>query len=164
MTRRIGKRKNMKIGARLKYIRKRSNLSLEKISKIFDVTAQTISRYENAERSPDIEFLELFGKHFKLSANWLLYGEKPIFREEKENESEKDIRQLFLELSSILPGKFENESIPILKASIENITKDDPENYLMMLAYMLKDAKVRKNIFQFFFLFQKPDADQPEKK
>ena len=56
----------MTIGARLKYVRNRFEMSLESTASIFDITAQTLSRYENGRRSPDNEFLEQFGKHFNL--------------------------------------------------------------------------------------------------
>jgi transcriptional regulator with XRE-family HTH domain len=149
----------MTIGDRLKLVRKKSKLNLEQTAAIFDITAQTLSRYENGKRTPDNDFLESFGKHFNLSGDWLLYGEPPIFKAEDLN---KDIQGVFYELSSLIrTGSVKGVEIPeVLKDSIDKMILDCPENYITLLHYMLKDPVVRKNIFQFFYLFQKPDSDK----
>ena len=82
----------MTIGSRLKMIRKSNNLKLQQVGDIFDVTAQTLSRYENGVRTPDNDFLEAFGKHFKLSGNWLLYGESPIYLAD---DRDKDVHEQY---------------------------------------------------------------------
>jgi transcriptional regulator with XRE-family HTH domain len=149
----------MTIGARLKLIRTKFKLSLEKTGVLFDVTAQTLSRYENGKRTPDNDFLESFGKHFKLSGDWLLYGAPPIF---KASDLDKDVKEAFVELSSLLSTKGSHKDIipEVLRVSMEKLTEDTPENFIMMLEYMLKDEAVRKDMFQFFHLFQKPPADK----
>lgn len=154
-------KKNTPIGEKLKYIRKTNNLNLENIALILGVTPTTISRYEKGIRTPDNEVLELYGKQFNLNGNWLLYGESPIIKTPQE---EKDIRQAFLELANELPGKqVQTIDTTILKESLEKITEGTPENYLSMLSYMMKDERIRRNIFQFFFLFLKTEADNTEK-
>lgn len=149
----------MTIGARLKLVRNRFKLNLEKTAAIFDITAQTLSRYENGRRTPDNDFLESFGKHFRLSGDWLLYGEAPIF---KASDLDKDVKEVFLELSSLISSKKNHEiAIPkVYNIPLETMGEDIPDNFVLMLEYMLKDAEVRKNMFQFFFLFQKPGADE----
>ena len=149
----------MTIGARLKLVRNKAKLNLEKTAALFDITAQTLSRYENMRRTPDNEFLEAFGKHFNLSGDWLLYGEPPIF---KAAEMDKDLKEVFVELSQLINSKkVPNIDIPDkLGAFMEKISEDTPENFLIMLEYMHKFASVRKNIFQFFYLFQKPMMDE----
>ena len=145
----------MTIGARLNLIRKRNNLKLSEIGKIFDITAQTVSRYENGQRTPDNDFLEAFGKHFKISGDWLLYGEPPIYRA---TTVEKDVKESFLELSHLINSK-EVIDIDIPEISenyLEKIAVDSPENFILLLKYMLKYPEICKNILQFFFLFQKP--------
>jgi transcriptional regulator with XRE-family HTH domain len=134
----------MTIGARLKLIRKKNNLKLKEAGEIFDITAQTLSRYENGQRTPDNDFLETFGKYFKLSGDWLLYGEPPIYRAA---DLDRDIKESFLELSHLINSK-------------EAPGIDIPENFLLLLKYMLKYPRVRQSIFQFFYLFQKPLIDE----
>jgi transcriptional regulator with XRE-family HTH domain len=149
----------MTIGARLKLIRNEAKLSLEKAGAIFDITAQTLSRYENGVRTPDNDFLRDFGKHFKLSGDWLLYGEPPI---RKATNLDKDIKESFLELTHLIDAKkVPDVGLPQkIGDSLERVTQDLPENFLIMFEYMLKYASVRKNMFQFFFLFQKPQIEE----
>ena len=151
----------MTIGQRLKLIRTEAKLSLEKTGALFDITAQTLSRYENGERRPDHDFLRDFGKYFKLSGDWLLYGEPPI---RKSTDLDKSIKEAFLELTHLINIK----KIPDITLSetdtmgdyLRSITKDNPDNLILMLEYMLKYVPVRKNMLQFFFLFQKPMIDE----
>jgi transcriptional regulator with XRE-family HTH domain len=152
----------MDIGARLRFIRSKFNLSLDKAAAMFDITAQTLSRYENGKRTPDNDFLESYGKKFLLSGDWLLYGEPPIF---KTSSVEKDIKEVFVELSALInSGTGRKISVQeIIRGSLDKIAEDTPENFIVMLEYMLKDAEVRKNMFQFFYLFQRPEADKRRK-
>ncbi len=148
----------MTIGDRLKLIRNEAQLSLEKAGAIFDITAQTLSRYENGVRTPDNDFLRDFGKYFKLSGDWLLYGEPPI---RKGDNLDKNLKESFFELTHLVNArKVPDVGLPEkLGDSLERVTQDLPENYLIMLEYMMKYASVRKSMFQFFFLFQKPMID-----
>lgn len=152
----------MTIGARLKYVRNKFEMSLERMASIFDITAQTLSRYENGKRSPDNEFLEQFGKHFNLSGNWLLYGEIPVFKASEE--TGRDINEAFYELSSLIGAK-KIQDIDLLeklnlKVPLEKLSEDSPESYILLFEYMMKYEEVRRGIFQFFYLFQKPAADE----
>ena len=147
------------IGERLKMIRTRNNLKLKEAGAIFDITAQTLSRYENGQRTPDNEFLEYFGKHFNLSGDWLLYGEPPIYRAD---DLDRNVKESFLELSHLINSKdVPDIALPEkLDFSMEKITNDMPENFILLLKYMLKYPRVRKGIFQFFYFFQKPLIDE----
>jgi transcriptional regulator with XRE-family HTH domain len=149
----------MTIGQRLKLIRNEAKLSLEKTGAIFDITAQTLSRYENGERRPDNEFLREFGKHFKLSGDWLLYGEPPM---RKTINLDKSIEESFFELTHLINAKKAPDvAIPDkLGDYLGKITDDNPDNFILMIEYMLKYASVRKSMFQFFYLFQKPQIDE----
>lgn len=149
----------MTIGERLKMIRKKNNLMLKEAGAIFDITAQTLSRYENGQRTPDNEFLEAFGKHFKLSGDWLLYNEPPVYRSA---DLDRNLKESFLELAHLINTK-EIHDIDIpekLDFPIEKLTDDVPENFLLMLKYMLKYPVIRKGIFQVFYLFLKPLIDE----
>ncbi len=150
----------MTIGARLRMIRKAKNLKLIEVGDIFDMTVQTISRYENDQRTPDNDFLEAFGKHFNLSGNWLLYGEPPVYRMDAQD---RDLKESFIELSHLISSKdIPSIDIPVKIDLTKKITDNIPENYLSLIEYMLKYPIIRKGIFQFFNLFLKPLIDNPE--
>lgn len=148
----------MTIGERLKMIRKKNDLKLKEVGAFFDVTAQTLSRYENDDRTPDNDFLRDFGKHFNLSGDWLLYGAPPIYRAA---DLDRDVKESFLELSHLITSK----GVPGMESpvkfdfTLQKITDDIPENYLLLLKSMMKNPIIRKGIFQFFYLFLKPLLD-----
>ena len=149
----------MTIGERLRMIRKKEKLMLKELGDICGITAQTLSRYEKDERKPDYEFLGHFLKHFKISSDWLLFGESPIY---KGGELDKEVKESFIELSHLIsskdiPGIDRLEKFDL---TLEKITDDVPENYLLMLKYMMKNPIIRKGIFQFFYLFLKPLFDE----
>lgn len=147
----------MTIGARLKAIRKAEKLKLIEVGKLFDVTAQSLSRYENGVREPPNEFIEAFGKHFNLSGNWLLYNEPPIYRTE---EQERGIKESFLELSNLISSKdVPGIDLPVRSDLTQKITDNIPENYLLLFKYMMKYPMIRKGILQFFYLLLKPMID-----
>ncbi|MCP4217416.1 MAG: helix-turn-helix domain-containing protein [bacterium] len=146
----------------LKLIRKKHHLTLEKTAARFIISKQTLSRYENGDRTPDNEFIEEFGRHFDLSGDWLIYGEPPIFK----TDLSKDIEGLFLELSASLKDTDREpppEPMPgLIKISLENLTGDSPDNFIQLLHYMLKDRELRRDIFSFFHLITKPRSDRRE--
>ncbi len=149
----------MTIGERLRMMRKKEKLMLKELGDICGITAQTLSRYEKDERKPDYEFLGHFLKHFKISSDWLLFGESPIY---KGGELDKEVKESFIELSHLIsskdiPGIDRLEKFDL---TLEKITDDVPENYLLMLKYMMKNPIIRKGIFQFFYLFLKPLFDE----
>ena len=148
----------MTIGERLRMIRKTKNLKLKEVGDIFDMTVQTISRYENNQRTPDNDFLESFGKHFNLSGDWLLYGETPIYRKDAQD---SDLKESFIELSHLISSKdIPGIDIPVKIDFTRKITDNTPENYLSLIKYMIKFPIIRKGIFQFFNLFLKPLIDK----
>ena len=88
----------------------------------------------------------------------MLYGEPPI---RKGGELDRDVKASFIELlhlisSKDIPGIGRPEKFDV---TLERITDDIPENYLLMLKYMMKNPIIRKGIFQFFPLFLKPLID-----
>ncbi len=52
----------------------RGSMSQLEFAGMFDVSRNTLSRYENNSRTPDAEFLQKLVAEFKLDANWLLLG------------------------------------------------------------------------------------------
>jgi len=146
------------IGSRIRLIRTKKNLTLEKVASYFNMTKSALSRYEIGERTIDPEFLEAFGKKFQVNANWLLYNELPIFRDAVG--FKRDVTESFLELSTLLsePGK---KDIPeSLRASLDRLGEPSAENYITLLAYMHENPDLRIKVFQNFYIFLKPTADQ----
>lgn len=143
----------MAIGMRLNLIRTKKDMTLKEMSKIFGITPATLSRYENGDREPDIEFLSEFGKYFHISGNWLLYGENPIFTDGKQ--LELDEKEKFLEFFDDLgEPEIEEKEQNLSLMSLDNLSEGTAENYLKLLKNMKKNPVIRKNILQFFFIFQ----------
>lgn len=145
------------IGDRLKLIREKNNLSLVKLAKIFDITKQTLLRYESGERRPTNDFVEKFGRKFKLSGDWLLYGIPPVYRL---NGKEQDAQATFLELSEMLAEITGKVELPeSFNSAIDKIGEGTPQNYVTLLYYMKNDPELRQKIFQMFHIMLKPIAD-----
>jgi transcriptional regulator with XRE-family HTH domain len=142
----------MTTGKRLRMIRKKEKLILKEVAAICNVTTQTLSRYEKDQRTPDNDFLKIFVKHFNLNTDWLLFGEVPIY---KGSDLEKNVKESFIELSELIKSKNLNGIVDMKK-----IIEDIPENFLVLIEYMLKYPIIRKGIFQFFYLLLKPMIDK----
>ena len=61
-----------KIGAFLKQCRKEKNLTQEQLAEKFEVSARTVSRWENGDTVPNTDTLRLLSKEFDVSINTLL--------------------------------------------------------------------------------------------
>lgn len=59
----------MKIGETISKIRKDQNMTQEEFSKLFNVTRQTISSWENEKSYPDLQTLVDISNKFKVSLN-----------------------------------------------------------------------------------------------
>lgn len=64
---------NIKIGARIKELRKLQNVTQEKLAEALGVTNQAISRWESETGYPDIEYIIPIANFFKVTSNYLLY-------------------------------------------------------------------------------------------
>ncbi len=148
------------LGKRLRLVRKQHNLTQLKCAKIFKVEEHTLSRYETGKREPDIEFLENFGNHFQVNANWLLYNKPPIFKET--TDKEKNSLESFLELTSFLEnGSTQKTEMPdSLKTSLEILGAGTPQQYIELLSYMINDPLLRQNVLHHFYIVLKSTADQ----
>ena len=62
----------IKIGARIKKLRKKQNVTQEQLAEALGVTNQAISRWESESGYPDIEYIVPIAKFFKVTANYLL--------------------------------------------------------------------------------------------
>ena len=63
---------NIKIGARLKELRKHKNVTQEQLADALGVTNQAVSRWESESGYPDIEYIIPIANFFKVTANYLL--------------------------------------------------------------------------------------------
>jgi transcriptional regulator with XRE-family HTH domain len=140
----------MTIGERLKMIRKKENLLLKEVGEICGITDQSLSRYERDQRTPENEFIKRFVTHFKLNTDWLLFGTLPIY---KVDDKEREAKKYFIEFSEMIKSKDIPGNDP------QKAIDDLPENYLVLLKYMLNYPIIRKGIFQFFFFLLKPMID-----
>ena len=61
----------MKIGNSIQMIRKENNLSQEEFGKLFHVTRQTISNWENEKSYPDLQTIIAISEHFEISLDKL---------------------------------------------------------------------------------------------
>lgn len=64
------------IGTRIKKLRKKKNISQEKLANDLLISRQTISKWESDIVSPDIKNIEIISKYFEVSADYLINGEK----------------------------------------------------------------------------------------
>ena len=62
----------MNIGAKIIEIRKKGNMTQEDFAKIFHVTRQTVSNWENQKSYPDLQILVDMSNQFEISLDTLL--------------------------------------------------------------------------------------------
>ena len=62
----------IKIGVRVRELRKRQNVTQEQLAEALGVTNQAISRWESESGYPDIEYIVPIANFFKVTANYLL--------------------------------------------------------------------------------------------
>ena len=63
---------------KLKKARLDAGYTQQQVSEITNISQNTISRYENSEREPDIENLAILIDFYEIDANWILgTGKKP---------------------------------------------------------------------------------------
>ncbi|WP_024622115.1 helix-turn-helix domain-containing protein [Metaclostridioides mangenotii] len=82
---------------RLKELREKKGLSLEKLSEDLHVNKSTLSRIENELREPKRGFLEDCAKYFNVSVDYLL-GYEDKGKNNKDVVEEKDIEKVIDEL------------------------------------------------------------------
>ncbi|MCL2364395.1 MAG: helix-turn-helix domain-containing protein [Defluviitaleaceae bacterium] len=63
---------DIKIGTRIKELRKRKNITQEQLAEALGVTNQAISKWESGNGYPDIAYIVPIAKYFDVSADYLL--------------------------------------------------------------------------------------------
>lgn len=82
---------NIKIGEQIQILRKEKGLSQEDLAQVFNVTNQSVSKWETGQSCPDIALLPDIAKFFGVSVDELL-GYKPI----------TSINNIYLQMHSLL--------------------------------------------------------------
>jgi len=62
---------NIKIGAKIKMLRKRDDITQERLAEVLGVTNQAISRWESESGYPDIEYISPIANFFNVSTDYL---------------------------------------------------------------------------------------------
>lgn len=65
----------MELYERLAELRKRENLSQEKLAEMLNISRQAVSKWENGASSPDINNIIQLGKLYNVSTDYILLGE-----------------------------------------------------------------------------------------
>lgn len=73
----------MLIGSKILKIRKDNNLSQEEFAKIFKVTRQTVSSWENNKNYPDLETLVKIAEQYNVSLDYLIKDDKELAKKYK---------------------------------------------------------------------------------
>ncbi|MCL2545803.1 MAG: helix-turn-helix domain-containing protein [Oscillospiraceae bacterium] len=81
------------LSEKFKQLRKNRDLTQEQVADIFDVTSQTVSRWETGTNMPDIGLLPHIAIFFKVTVDELL-GTEVVLGEQKVSEYKRDIRNL----------------------------------------------------------------------
>lgn len=71
----------MKIGASISKIRKEEKMTQEEFAKLFHVTRQTVSNWENEKSYPDLETLVTISDSFNISLDQLIKGDKEMIED-----------------------------------------------------------------------------------
>ncbi len=105
------------IGSRIAEARKAHGYTQEEFSKMLDVTAQAVSKWENDVSCPDIQLLPKIASILDISTDELLTGKKAEVKEDTHN-SEKttniDTSNLKININVLKPGQNPvNVSLPL---------------------------------------------------
>jgi transcriptional regulator with XRE-family HTH domain len=78
----------MEFNERLYNLRKQKGLSQEEVANQLNVSRQTISKWESADSTPDMEKLKLLSQLFEITLDELVLGKAPASTQESFNTSE----------------------------------------------------------------------------
>ena len=62
---------NLKIGAKIKALRKRDDITQERLADVLGVTNQAVSRWESEAGYPDIEYISPIANFFNVTIDYL---------------------------------------------------------------------------------------------
>lgn len=109
----------------LKYLREQKGLSQEKLAELTDLSKSTISMYENGNREPKFETLEVLADFFNVDMNTLLDKKKDLpLTPRDERQIAEDLERMIADLDTqnalaAMGGTVEEqEDRELLKASL----------------------------------------------
>lgn len=110
-------------GKRLRFLRKRSNLTQDQLAKILNVSTSSIGMYERGEREPSFKVLIDIAKYFSVSIDYLLgnnHDESSAIQNPLESLSDKEeyilhLQQDYPELFEFLRNATETELKKLIK-------------------------------------------------
>lgn len=110
-------------GKRLRFLRKRSNLTQDQLAKILNVSTSSIGMYERGEREPSFKVLIDIAKYFSVSIDYLLgnnHDENSTIQNPLQSLSDKEeyilhLQQDYPELFEFLRNATETELKKLIK-------------------------------------------------
>lgn len=120
---------NIKIGEKIKSLRKKTDVTQDKFAEYLGITPQAISRWENGTAYPDIEMIPAIANFFDISTDELFGLDK--------NKNQEKINKIYEQLNELSPKGLHNKKIEILRTAIQEF----PNNHdlLKSLAGALSD-------------------------
>lgn len=109
---------------KLKFLRKKNNLTQEECAKALKVTKGAIAMWETDKRTPDLDMLKFIANYFKVSLDWLTGNNEYENINDSDNNSE--LNNVYFSLAK--------------EAQSEGIDPDD-----IRLAFELIKARKKKN-------------------
>ena len=113
----------MNFGSNLKKLRKEKNLTQEALAECLNVSAQTVSKWENSASMPDISLLPLLADYFQVSVDSLLMHDAA--------KRLQDVRNLAGEIHSLADAGKTKEAYNQLKFSMNQWKLSVSVNHLM---------------------------------
>jgi transcriptional regulator with XRE-family HTH domain len=148
----------VKIGRRLREIRRDHNLTGKEVVKKFNlhIDVSTLSRYETGAVLQSIEFIVMFAQYFEVDLNWLFHGAGSKYQDSKFEGRDRTEAELLEDIRiQLKENPFDND---FRDTDEFDITSDNIENYLELLKIMIMDRRTRKDMFKYFFMIERNQA------
>ena len=113
----------MNFGSNLKKLRKEKNLTQETLAECLNVSAQTVSKWENGVSMPDVSMLPLLADYFRVSVDSLLMHDAA--------QRLQEIKALGKEIHALTDSGKTREAYTRLKSSMDQWKLSVSVNHLM---------------------------------
>lgn len=109
-------------GTRIRQLRNSHNLTSEQLGKIAGVSKAAVSQWESDKTEPNAKALSMIARHFKVSADYLLFGENPPVEEIKTEDSHASA--LASKIAALTADKkLTDEELSVLNGMIDSLVK-----------------------------------------
>ena len=113
---------------RLQILRKQLNISQSELANKMQLSQQSISKYEQGSREPDISTLKQLAKFFNVSIDYLVGYDNPnYFDSSTLSDEEKELLEYYNELSLKDRRWIMGQMIDLIKKASEQHTSDIPK-------------------------------------